>query len=355
MRRAALLAAAALVTAAPAAGAVDVSWSAFGTPGAGGWYVSDVWINWTLSNVTPPLEEGCNPTHLVSDTPGATASCNARDASGTTTRSTTPIKIDRTPPAAEVSADRAPDAGGFYNHPLTVVWSGSDATSGIATCTSTPYTGPDATAISLAGTCQDRAGNVSAPVTFAFSYDATPPVLANVRASSGSRTVTLAWDASGATRIVVTRDGSVVYDGTGKRFTDRKVKRKTRYAYAVRALDQAGNVASRAIRVTPGSVASSDRLLAPRSNAQVRHPPLLRWREVKRATYYNVQVFRGHRKVLSAWPTRPRYQLRRTWRYAGHHHRLVDATYRWYLWAGYGKRSARHYGRLLGKRSFRVR
>ena len=77
------------------------------------------------------------------------------------------------------NADRLADAGGFYNHPLTATWTGVDATSGIASCTSTPYSGPDGTGISLTGTCKDKAGNVSAPVPFVFNYDATPPALAH--------------------------------------------------------------------------------------------------------------------------------------------------------------------------------
>ena len=106
--------------------------------------------------------------------------------------------------------------------------------------------------------------------------------------------------------------------------------------------------------MTPGA-ASKERLLAPRANAKLRKPPLLRWRKVAKARYYNVQVFRKGKKILSAWPSKPHYQLRRTWRYRGHRYRLSDATYRWYLWAGYGKRSAHHYGGLLGQRSFVVR
>ena len=83
---------------------------------------------------------------------------------------------------SSANADRAADAGGFYNHPLTATWTGVDATSGIASCTSTPYSGPDGTGISLTGTCKDKAGNVSAPVPFVFNYDATPPALTAVTA-----------------------------------------------------------------------------------------------------------------------------------------------------------------------------
>jgi hypothetical protein len=355
MRRAALLAAVASAVLATGARAVDVSWAPFGTLGANGWYVSDVWINWTLTNISPPLQQGCNPTHFVTDTPGKTATCSATDASGTTSKTTPAIKIDQTAPAVGVGAERAADAGGFYNHPLTVTWSATDATSGVASCTSIPYAGPDGTAISLAGMCRDMAGNVSAPVPFVFNYDATPPVLAKVKATAGSGKVTLAWQATGATRIIVSRGGRVVYDGAGSRFTDGRLKNGTRYTYALQALDPAGNVVNRTISVMPGSAASRERLLSPRANARVRQPPLLRWREVKKASYYNVQVFRNGRKILSAWPTKAHYQVRRSWRYNGQRHVLAGATYRWYLWAGYGKRSARHYGRLLGQRSFKVR
>ena len=82
---------------------------------------------------------------------------------------------------------------------------------------------------------------------------------------------------------------------------------------------------------------------------------MLRWRRIARAGYYNVQLFRNGRKILSAWPTKPEYQLRTRWRYRGHRHRLVDGTYRWMLWAGYGHRSEHRYGKLLGRRTFVVR
>jgi hypothetical protein len=355
MRRTALLAVVMLAALASSARAVDVGWSPFGTVGADGWYVSDVWINWALSNISPPLQQGCNPTHLEADTTGKTATCSAMDASGTTSKTTTAIKIDQTPPEVRVAPDRAADAGSFYNHPVTVTWSATDVTSGVASCTSLPYAGPDGTGISLAGTCRDRAGNAGAPVAFVLNYDATPPILAEVKATPESRRVALAWQASGAARFIVTRGGSVVYDGTATKFTDSKLKNRTRYTYAIQAVDPAGNVATASVRATPGSASSRGRLLAPRANARLRRPPMLRWRKVKRASYYNVQVFRNGKKVLSAWPTKPHYQLRRSWRYHGRRHRLGGATYRWYLWAGYGERSARHYGRLLGQRSFKLR
>ncbi|HKS68119.1 MAG TPA: hypothetical protein VJR26_12840, partial [Candidatus Acidoferrales bacterium] len=70
-----------------------------------------------------------------------------------------------------------PDSNGWYNHALTVTWNGTDATSGIDSCTKTPYGGPDNGGASLPGTCTDVAGNTSSSVAFNFKYDATPPVL----------------------------------------------------------------------------------------------------------------------------------------------------------------------------------
>jgi hypothetical protein len=361
MRRAALLALVAFAACVPGARAVDVSWAPYGTLGLNGWYVSDVWINWSYANVSPPQTQTCDPVHLVSDTVGRTVTCAATDATGTTSRTTTPIKIDRTPPTTRVAADRAPDVGGIYNHTLTLNWSASDATSGVALCTSTAYAGPDGTGITLSGTCRDRAGNTSAPVPFTFNYDATPPVVSKVTASIGKKTATVAWEVAGATTVSLIRASAsapsrqrLVYSGADSRFTDRGLTTGRHYMYIVRATDGAGNVATGSLNVTPGA-ASRERLLSPRANARLHRPPLLRWRKVQKARYYNVQVFRKGRKVLSAWPTKPHYRLRRSWHYRGRRYRLVDATYHWYLWAGYGRRSAHHYGNLLGKRSFVVR
>jgi hypothetical protein len=360
VRRALLLAAVALGVCAAPAGAVDVGWSAFGTSLTPGWYVSDVWINWALTNVSPPLTVDCPPVHLVTDTSGRTATCSATDASGTTTKTTTTIRIDRTPPTVVVGADRPPDSGGFYNHPLTIRWTGSDATSGTDSCMSAPYSGPDGTGISLTGTCKDKAGNVSAPVPFVFDYDATPPVVASVTAVPDDAGARLAWQAAGAVRVTVMRSAAgagaartdVVYNGDGAGFRDRGLKNGRRYTYLVQAVDAAGNTASGSTSVTPTADASTKHLLSPGAGSRLSRPPLLRWRRIARASYYNVQLLRNGRKILSAWPTKPQYQLRSRWRYRGKRHRLVAGTYRWLLWAGYGHRSQHRYGKLLGRRTF---
>jgi hypothetical protein len=99
------------------------------------------------------------------------------------------------------------------------------------------------------------------------------------------------------------------------------------------------------------------RLTAPSARAVVRagRPPLLRWTPVRAARYYDVQLFRNRRKVLSAWPSQPRYRLRPRWSYRGERPRLAPGRYRRAVWPGLGPRSRADYGRRMGPSTFVVR
>ena len=70
-----------------------------------------------------------------------------------------------------------------------------------------------------------------------------------------------------------------------------------------------------------------------------------------KAHHFNVQVYRNGRKILSRWPTKPRFQLRRSWKEHGRTYKLRPGTYTWFVWPAYTKT---RYGRLLGKSSFRI-
>lgn len=360
MTRRSLLAAATVaawaLSAAPAAAAPSVSFKLSGPVGEAGWFVGNVTISWTVADATSTV--GCEAAvQLTQDTAGTTRTCRATNGQGTTTVETNPIRIDKTPPrTTAVATARPPDANGFYRSPVALAWSGADATSGIHSCTTATYSGPDGAA-APSGTCRDHAGNVSAPLPFALRYDATAPALTAVAAAGGDGVVSLGWSAGDAQRVTVMRTPglkarapSVVFAGAAAGYVDSSVRNNIGYAYTVTATDAAGNAASVSVKATPRT-----RLLGPRQAATLAAPPVLRWARVKRARYYNVQVFRGDRKILSAWPTRPRLRLRRTWRYLHHRERLTPGVYRWYVWPGYGKRSLRRYGRLLGTREFTVR
>jgi hypothetical protein len=146
------------------------------------------------------------------------------------------------------------------------------------------------------------------------------------------------------------RAATTVYRGTATRYTDKRFKNGTYYRYAITSYDHAGNASRRVSVVVPASAL----LASPRSGAHLSRPPLLDWQAVPRATYFNVQLYFGSTKILSAWPARSRFKLGRSWSYQGHVYRLKKGTYRWYVWPGFGPRANGRYGQLLGQASFVV-
>ena len=264
---------------------------------------------------------------------------------------TVPVRIDQTAPAGvTAAAARAPDSRLVVHRPRRIAWSGKDALSGIASCTALSYAGPDAAGAAPTGTCRDRAGNVSAPVAFALDYDATPPALGDVTATAAAGRADIRWSAGAdAVRVTVVRDGAAprtvadgpTASGVGGRQGSRARDDLQLDGHGLRRGRQ------RDERAAPAR---------PRRRPPGPHAVRLRWRSARGASYYNVQVFRGHRKVLSAWPAGPRFKLATHWRFRGRAQRLVmGRTYRWYAWAGFGPRSARRYGRLLAHGRFTVR
>ena len=84
------------------------------------------------------------------------------------------LRRDRAP-GHWANASRGPDHAGWYNHTLSISFTGADATSGLDSCTQATYSGPDDPTASVNGTCRDRAGNTSSASAFNFQYDETDP------------------------------------------------------------------------------------------------------------------------------------------------------------------------------------
>jgi hypothetical protein len=327
---------------------------------ADGWYNRPVAVTFSGSDATSGLASCDRPTYGGPDATSLQVSGTCRDVAGnTSTAATVTIKYDATPPAVSAAADRAPDAKGWYRRPLTVKFSGSDAVSGLASCAApVRYAGPDRKQVSLAGSCRDGAGNVSAEQPFLLDYDATAPKLSRVRAQLARGVARLGWQKpADAVLVRIERVPGVngakrthVYSGTGEQFLDRTVRNGVRYRYEVSALDAAGNVFGTAVATGP-----SPALYQPAAQEVVRAPVVLAWKTAPDARYYNVQLHRNGVKVLSVWPRAARFRLGRSWRYLGKAQSLRPGNYVWYVWPGLGERALSRYGKLLGASSFVVR
>ena len=312
-------------------------------------------LKWDWPQLTAdPSAGNCNKQTFTSDTKGTNVHCEVRDqSSGDTTGRTVTIHIDRTGPTVTgPGLGRPPDEGEWFNHPVGFGFTGQDATSGIESCTGGTYSGPDGANVSVDGSCRDVAGNVTAR-TFTINYDATPPPNPNVSVLPGNRRVALTWSPSPYVAEVVrlaAASAQAVYEGAGSRFVDRGLRNGRRYRYAVTFVDQAGNSASDTVSAVP----TRSRLLLPANGAHLSSAPELVWKPVRRARYYNVQLLRRGRKMLTRWPVTNRLQLTERWNSLGSSHRLVRGRYCWYVWAGFGPRRLRDYSDLLGRSCFRI-
>jgi len=59
------------------------------------------------------------------------------------------------------------------------------------------------------------------------------------------------------------------------------------------------------------------------------------WAKVPHAGCYNVQLYHGAQKLLSAWPVKAKLTLAPRWAYQGRAFPL-EGVYRWYVWPGFG-------------------
>jgi hypothetical protein len=363
-----------LTAAVPSAAAADdsppiVTYSIDGIVGLNKWYRgsthgNNIVVHWSVSDPESPIisTTGCSPADQIpGPNTGTTRTCSATSDGGTTTITTKLLKIDASPPTGvAASLSRGADYHGWFNHPLGISWHGGDATSGIASCSAVTYSGPDRAAAPISGGCVDKAGN-SASTPVSINYDATAPVLSHVSVKSKAGSDLVRWTSSSPSdNVVIQRwtrgakqpdaNKGVVFGGTGSTFADTKIRSNIEYRYAVQTFDQAGNASRQVSVAAPAKVLTLGKMqYTPRAAPE----PILRWDRARGATYYHLQLFRGGKRILATWPPTHQFQLQSTWKWAGHRYRLSPGRYRWYVWAGLGKRSLARY-RTIGSAQFIV-
>jgi HYR domain len=190
--------------------------------------------------------------------------------------------------------------------------------------------------------------------------DKTPPAEASgFKLTAGDHRVVVTWNLpkdADFDHVVLVRSTTrgkqvqkVVYTGRGRSYTDRKLSNNVTFRYTITTVDHAGN---RSDGVSATAQPHTIYLVKPADGARIGKPPTLLWIPVGKAFYYNVQLYRGSTKVLSAWPSQNKFVLRSTWKYKGRRYRLQPGTYRWYVWPGIGPRRYAKYGKLLGQNTF---
>jgi hypothetical protein len=189
-----------------------------------------------------------------------------------------------------------------------------------------------------------------------------PPEVTNVKVTPLDGAARIQWKAGGR-QVMVTRSSSstrslsavgdevVVYTGTASSYVDRGLQNGVEYRYVVRAVDPAGNHSAGVAAVI---VPRRNLLKSPKDGARLRKAPKLTWALDSEAAYYNAQLLLNGKKILSVWPTSPAFALKKTWKYEGRKYTLAPGLYTWFVWPGYGARSAVDYGELMGSRTFRI-
>jgi hypothetical protein len=380
-------------------GTVSVSLEAVGPSGASAAYETPT----AVDAVSGPAPVICEPPSGSTFPVGATpVTCTATDGAGNTSSTVGQVTVvDTTAPTltvpAPITLGAASGAGLPASDPRVAAFVAAATATDIVTpqptiTTDLPAVLPVGTT-TVAFTARDSSGNSAsgtstilvtpAPATGGEPTPPPPPPppgtqplapgpgaadrippgnVTGVRATRGSGTVSINWKAPTDSdfshvrilRSVATEPAAsaiAVYEGAATSFRDTRLRNGTQYRYVIVSFDRSGNrSAGVAFAVQPRAIL----LRAPRDGARVVRPPQLVWSAVKGATYYNVQVFRGKTKVLSAWPTRTRLKLAQSWRYAGRLQRLTAGTYRWYVWPAVGPRRDGAYGEVLGTSAFTV-
>jgi len=143
-------------------------------PNALGWNNSDVTVTFTCADAQTGIASCTAPVTVSADVAAKTISGTATDRAGNTATTSVTVSLDKTAPS--IAAVVPPTSTGWYNAPVTVTFSCSDALSGMASCSPPAVVSAEGASQAVVGVATDRAGN-SATTTARVSIDTTPPTI----------------------------------------------------------------------------------------------------------------------------------------------------------------------------------
>jgi hypothetical protein len=214
---------------------------------ANGWNNSDVTITWNCADqLSGPRQPTVSRT-LSTDGANQSVTGTCIDVAGNTASASVTVNLDKTAPQITGQPTPAVPAGGWYNGPVSVAFTCTDALSGIASGSpqgNTTLTA-DTAGASVNGTCTDQAGNTATATVGPIRIDTAPPVitLSNRPAANANgwynSDVTITWtcadQASGPRQASVSR--TVSTEGANQ-------------SVAGTCTDVAGNTASASVTVS---------------------------------------------------------------------------------------------------------
>ena len=147
-------------------------------PNAAGWNNSTVIVRFSCSDGLSDVESCTQPVTVELEGADQTVSGTAVDRAGNSSTTTVTLNIDKTAPLVSVAANPAANAAGWHNNDTTLIYTCSDALSGIATCPADQAVGSEGAAQSFSADAVDVAGN-SASASITLQVDKTAPLISS--------------------------------------------------------------------------------------------------------------------------------------------------------------------------------
>jgi hypothetical protein len=152
-----------------------------GTPGANGWYTSDVSVSWSVSDPQSGIlsSSGCTTTNLITETSGTTLTCTATNGANLSRSVSVTIKLDKTAPVTTLTVTAGtPGSNNWYRSNVTVHTSGTESMSSPVTCSPDQFQTAETTGTDFNGSCTNNAGLTGNASTLTIKLDKTNPGIA---------------------------------------------------------------------------------------------------------------------------------------------------------------------------------
>lgn len=149
-----------------------------GTPGANGWYTSDVTVHTTGTDPTSGVTCTADQSVTAEGTTVVTGECT--NGTGITTHATNlTVKLDKSGPSATLAVTAGTTGtNGWYTTNVTVATTGTDSISGPVTCTTDQQLTTETAGQAVNGNCTNAAGLTTPANSLTIKIDKTAPTAA---------------------------------------------------------------------------------------------------------------------------------------------------------------------------------